>query len=152
MGEGDIDMQDVTPSTSGAAIKPEKKRFEVKKVIRLWNHLLRNWNSSLAHWLSRYISFVFVGLKFHFSVSSSPLMTVKWLWKNQNALGFYVLVVCSLSSELFQILYLIAQARFGYVKVIHFEINIGTYTLHIYTRKRLCEGHVFLVRKIVTII
>ena len=32
MGEGDIDMQDVTPSSSGASVKAEKKRFEVKKV------------------------------------------------------------------------------------------------------------------------
>ena len=33
MGEGDVDMQDVTPSSSGASVKTEKKRFEVKKVI-----------------------------------------------------------------------------------------------------------------------
>lgn len=32
MGEGDVEMQDVTPSTSGTSVKPEKKRFEVKKV------------------------------------------------------------------------------------------------------------------------
>ena len=32
MGEGDVEMQDVTPSTSGNSLKTEKKRFEVKKV------------------------------------------------------------------------------------------------------------------------
>eukprot|EP00795_Rhopilema_esculentum_P000163 gene163-9784_t len=38
MGEGDVEMQDVTPSTSGNSLKTEKKRFEVKKwnAVALW--------------------------------------------------------------------------------------------------------------------
>ena len=32
MADGDIEMQDAVPSTSGVSLKPDKKRFEVKKV------------------------------------------------------------------------------------------------------------------------
>ncbi len=34
MGEGDVEMQDVAPSSSNTSLKPEKKRFEVKKVSK----------------------------------------------------------------------------------------------------------------------
>ena len=32
MGERDVEMQDAVPSSSNTSVKPEKKRFEVKKV------------------------------------------------------------------------------------------------------------------------